>query len=1707
MVVLLYNSTVFGQINPASCAIDPCNYITNGGFESSICGPIHEPNPLVSTTPCWDGVVGSPDFFKVGCLPEYMLPISSIACGPLGIETWDNLNNPANQSIVYLGGFHVTTPPAVDLEESIQTKLTTSLIPGNSYTFKCKVLRGNNGFCTIPPFTTALPVATSPADFQVAVSNAYFPRYAVGAFSNAYVTPFPYSNIITQPIYILNTWIPINQTFIYYGSLNADYLLINNRTTAVTYPQPPDYTVPMFFDDIEIIAATGNTFTPPATTCSILPNLAQYLNTGTNTITQLVFTCDGGSTGIVPTGTQFDFNPNLVALGYHIITATFITASGCPESISQLIRVTNHLSITPNQNCNATSILIDYTSINTVSSFTLTTNQFTPPSTNTTTTSVYASMPQTIALVANNTYTFTVVDANGCSASTILVPSLNPTVTITANNAGCPSVASPAILTATTNATYVSWLPSGSISNPINITAIGTYTVIATNSLGCTASATYLLSAIPFTASIEGSNCLTTSNSGISQLGNSTSTNSPFVFNWAGPNGAVLDPSSNPLPLTNQLLGVIGFNNANVGIYTFTVSDAGGCSASATHQVSMPPFNLVAASNSPILCGNPVNLTGSANVCCFPLYPINTITWSAPSGISFVNSNPCLNSANTNIVNCNNVANNVSNSSIFTMTVTDALGCIATKTTTVVINPLPGSLSAEFYHDYHNCQDFYTIKPSGLPLGTIYTIQPTGLTSNAIGNIYLNPPIAAGIYTITGATSNGCPISTTITLTNLPITAPFCACTPEWLLGTSQFLSPNSTSQDLINKVNNFNAIQPMGNYTIPVLGNNIGGGAPLLTLMIQGPFLLNTDLSLYHCEIIMVPQMVGGINQTEIITNGFNLDLELCNIYACDQMWKGITSSDPLRTITIENCSIKDMKYGANVSNGATLNVTNSTFTDNNIGLSFFNTPWNYNNIMDGNTFNSTGNLLKPPYNTQSKSEIGVIINNCSEVNVGDAASAIGNTFVDIYNGIKIMGRNSNKANVSVGRIKIYNNHFENIVDDNAYTSLGIVNKIATTYNSHRGVGVFASIKTSFFNQGLASTIIELHSTIGTSTFDECDKAMVTNGFSVNATNNVVANNLMGFMNTRGLYKWYNFNSNSITNCLQGISQDDDANNTKIGSNVISLANTNWTNPSTLQLIYPWGINVRNYNNCHTNALAIFDNNIDIKPDHGFGIILNSHAPNTYISTNIIGFSATTSPTNGWLHGIFSANCMGGQYSYNVVNSNAFVLNNQASIGYRFITSTHVNLNCNHANNTVTGMMVDGDCQTDKYAVAGNSFTNHATGLWFRTFGSVGTFLNIGDASNDNNNKWLGAYGANGNGQANKVYRSISNADCSAYPNNDKIYTNINTLNPFESDATDINCMYFVQTTNSPTIECPTFPIEPIDDEIEKTGVINPVLASEVANESIVYNTYPEISEWLAQKRLFRDLQDDEVAMLANTNLASFYNNKVYENMGKIERLNTVLALLADSIIIADSVVYDSLKNNAVILNNAINGGNIAEANEKWINELYNQVFNSGQENLTAIQITELSTLANNCPLLAGSAVYKARAIYSYYNSNITYDDKKICNAVGLYKKDNGEPNEDSLMNAMITTKKIIPMPKNNTVILYPNPTSSDLTISYNFSEKEDAEFIVYDVLGRHIETIYLPKTANKVTIKVEDWAKGIYMYKLIQKGAIFDNGKFSKE
>jgi hypothetical protein len=83
----------------------------------------------------------------------------------------------------------------------------------------------------------------------------------------------------------------------------------------------------------------------------------------------------------------------------------------------------------------------------------------------------------------------------------------------------------------------------------------------------------------------------------------------------------------------------------------------------------------------------------------------------------------------------------------------------------------------------------------------------------------------------------------------------------------------------------------------------------------------------------------------------------------------------------------------------------------------------------------------------------------------------------------------------------------------------------------------------------------------------------------------------------------------------------------------------------------------------------------------------------------------------------------------------------------------------------------------------------------------------------------------------------------------------------------------------------------------------------------------------------------------------------------------------------------------------------------------------------------------------------------------------------------------------------------QSNTIVVNPNPSSSDYELQYHIQNTEPLQLKVSDLTGRLILNASLSPQKNSYHIKADNWVSGVYIYQLISEGVVLKNGKLIKE
>jgi hypothetical protein len=166
--------------------------------------------------------------------------------------------------------------------------------------------------------------------------------------------------------------------------------------------------------------------------------------------------------------------------------------------------------------------------------------------------------------LANGSYTVTVTSNNGCptvSSASINIP-LAPNLSTSPTNPSCSGGSDGSIdLTATPAGNYSFLWGNGATTEDISGLTSGTYSVVVTDSLGCSANTSQSLQApTPVSVAFSSTQPSTSSSSDGAVSANGNGGIAPYTYLW------------NTGSTSDQLLGV------GIGLYVVTVTDANGCS-------------------------------------------------------------------------------------------------------------------------------------------------------------------------------------------------------------------------------------------------------------------------------------------------------------------------------------------------------------------------------------------------------------------------------------------------------------------------------------------------------------------------------------------------------------------------------------------------------------------------------------------------------------------------------------------------------------------------------------------------------------------------------------------------------------------------------------------------------------------------------------------------------------------------------------------------------------------------------------------------------------------------------------------------------------------------------------------------------------------------------------------------------------------------
>jgi gliding motility-associated-like protein len=301
------------------------------------------------------------------------------------------------------------------------------------------------------------------------------------------------------------------------------------------------------------------------------------------------------------------------------------------------------------------------------------------------------------------TYTVTVTDANGCTDQDQVTVTIYPAVIANAGadeticNGGSSTIGgNPSAIAGTPPYTYTwspnAYLDNNTIANPTSTPpSTMNYTLTVTDANGCTDSDDMVLTvaANPVVDAGQDEEICAGSDAQIGGSPTASGGTPPYSYMWAPSNGLSSVSTANPFA-----------SPASTTTYTVTVTDANGCTGSDVVTVTVNAGPTAHAGIDVDLC-----IGESAVIGGFPAAsggtPPYSYLWTPIADLSdYAAANPIASPIVT---------------TVYTLTVDDANGCVDVDSMTVTVHPLPVVTITGLLTDY--CVDTSQIQLTGNPTG------------------------------------------------------------------------------------------------------------------------------------------------------------------------------------------------------------------------------------------------------------------------------------------------------------------------------------------------------------------------------------------------------------------------------------------------------------------------------------------------------------------------------------------------------------------------------------------------------------------------------------------------------------------------------------------------------------------------------------------------------------------------------------------------------------------------------------------------------------------------------------------------------------------------------------------------------------------------------------------------------------------------------
>jgi hypothetical protein len=1005
--------------------------------------------------------------------------------------------------------------------------------------------------------------------------------------------------------------------------------------------------------------------------------------------------------------------------------------------------------------------------------------------------------------------------------------------------------------------------------------------------------------------------------------------------------------------------GVYSFNATTAGIgthvITYVYTNAIGCVITINQQVQVVNTTLTAtatASTTSACLGQTITLTGTSP-------GANSFSWN-PGNLSGSTVNTVFNGA-----------------PLYTLTASNAAGCVATAQVTVNVAP---SISVSISPNVSTICPGQQVALTATG-ATNYTWTGPNVTPSTGATVTASPTSTA-TYTVVGTNANGCTASNTASVSVVPCTD--CS-TGNLLSGTITSLS---TTNGTVYRIANNITISG----TVNLNGNNVKI-TPNVTITVTSTGTLNINGShLYGCETMwkgIVVQPGGKVNIQPLIVSNVVIRTALIEDALIAIDFSPITTQQSVAVLTVNNATFNKNQVGIKVQGYAFANasaifsIKNSLFTSRRIYTTGSST-WALTTAIKA--ANNNSNLFLEPYIAASyllsnlKSPMSSVFADKGLwlINMGTTSPAAPYTYNSLiigsavaaeynvfdYHKMGILAQNTNLQVINT------NFQFPRVIDNSINspgTGYGIyANKISsgeyqvdvagTTAQPNRFYGMYRALYVyQYRNVQFAYNTIRSNRPITTPA-----AGYFNGGYGVD----------MYLSNYDQVYVGYN----TIYNIRTGVHL-----NCTVFGNSPTIQMVNNTFHRTLNTTTGgYADDAILVENVYPNISGLlWINNNNIAGGYRGITVKNWSKTTTQANSNTIVLSGNTSQGfqfAGPSHGIAFDNCT---HSSAQIANNTITGYNTATPNFKGIALTASSgnvMNCNSVSNTYSGLYFNGNCNPTR--TTNNSMQNHRYGFVLDNNGIIGqqgTPATTTTPSAPADNRWLGTNWASTNpGNVGNFKHACLNG---SFTQNSPMHvrsTAVGSIYSPNGSIANFPSNYPYTVSASPTVTLILVSNPPLLASC--TVVANPGGSGLTTNDLVMAMEESTEGDAVSINQTYRALDADTSLMDNSAVLTEFYEDYDSSNIAMLLEVEKALAV-------------DSNAQAATT-----NGGILSENSLEASYQMYYEALRHFEENsFTEADSLILMNLVYGCPTLQGPSVTQAATLYNaVYQTAEVYEN--IC-------------------------------------------------------------------------------------------------------------------